>query len=112
MQLWVTYTENPETTGLGVTNMHGRFKSIHTKWPRSYRHHGPFEVDARPGDTVMVVWCTFADGSTFGCTEGQFDCLGVVKTQAEVNLLKAKAKTIHNDYFGGLEAVYVDPVAV
>ena len=123
MQLWVTYTENPETTDpgedsddewrwQGVTNMHGRFDRIHEAQPKSYLHQGPFKVEAQPGDTVQVVWCTYANGSTFGCTDGQFDCLGIVKTKGEIAALKEKAKSIHDDYFGWLEAVYVDPVVV
>lgn len=61
---------------------------------------------------VSLTWCTYATGSTFGRTEGQFGIGGIATDNAGVEWLQQVMDTRYDDYFGGLEQHFVETITL
>lgn len=85
----------------------GQYVGVSLSRPGWY--HKEFDLPVQVGDTVYVVWCTYTEGCTFGHTSGKFDAMVCIDYK-DIDALKEQLKCKHDDYFGGVDALYTEVV--
>lgn len=123
-QLVVYYTERPETVrerdpedswDQGVTDLNGHFDYAEVLDRGADINSSYWHAIALPRGltgNVFLVWCKYGTGSTFGKTHGQFGLGGIAVDDAGVDWLTEVLKTQYSDYFGGVEATFVETITI
>lgn len=104
----VTDYASEEAYGEWQKEMNSKFEGVCLKTSSPYHLEYSTRENIRPGDKVYVAWCTYGTGDTFGHSSGEFDIIKVSKEPLDMEEMRSIASSRHNDYFGGLEEVFIE----